>query len=53
MYEVKGFIFHTVKNEVHKFPINNIPASTYEEVHEAMQAMGIDHYMFVLKEVRK
>lgn len=53
MYEVKGFIFHESKGEIHKYPISGMLASGHEEVHEAMKAMNIPHYMFILKEVKK
>lgn len=52
MYEVKGFIFHKNGEEVHKYPIANIHVSSYDEAHEAMKEMKIEHYMFILKEVK-
>jgi len=49
----KGFIFQEVNGEIQKLPFENIPAKDYEEVHEVMKEMKIEHYMFVLKEVKE
>ncbi len=53
MYEIKGFIFHEANGEIHKYPIGGMLADSYEEVHEVMKEMKINHYMFMLKEVKK
>lgn len=53
MYMTKGFIFQEVNGEIQKLPFRGIPAKDYEEVHEVMKEMKIEHYMFVLKEVKE
>lgn len=53
MYLAKGFVFQEVNGEIKRIPFSNIPASSYEEVHEVMKEMKIEHYMFILqKEVK-
>lgn len=53
MYMTKGFIFQEVNGEHQKLPFGGIPATGYEEVHEVMKEMKIEHYMFILKEVKE
>ena len=49
MYEAKGFIFLEKDGEIIPRPFGGIKASGYEEVHEVMKEMKIEHYMFILK----
>ena len=49
MYQAKGFIFHEKDGEIITHPFGGIIASNYEEVHEIMKEMKIEHYMFILK----
>lgn len=51
MYHAQGFIFQEVKEEIQKIPFAGIPANSYDEVHETMKEMKIEHYMFILKKV--
>ena len=51
MYEAKGFIFHEKDGEITKHPFGGVMTSGYEEVHEVMKEMKIEHYMFILKKV--
>ena len=54
MFEVKGFIFKTTEKGTQKLPLGDgLLAHDYEEVHETMKALGIEHYMFLLREVKE
>lgn len=53
MFEVKGFVFHHSNGEIHKYPLNKIMTTGYEEISETMKDMKIKHYMFILKEVKE
>ena len=53
MFEVKGFVFHHSNGEIHKYPLNNIITTGYEEIHEIMKDMKIKYYILNLKEVNE
>lgn len=53
MYMTKGFVFQEVNGEIQKLPFGGIPAESYEEVHGLMKEMKIEHYIFILKEVKE
>lgn len=51
MYKAKGFIFYEKDGEITKHLFGGVLASSYDEVHEVMKEMKIEHYMFILKKV--
>lgn len=54
MYEVMGFFFKEIDGEIKKYRFGNgLFAHNYDEVHEVMKEMKIQHYMFILKEVKE
>lgn len=53
MFKAKGFIFHHSNGEIHKYPLNNIMTTGYEEIHKIIKDMKIKYYMLILKEVKE
>ncbi len=53
MYQTKGFIFQEVNGEIQKLPFGGIAVDGYQEMHEKLKELKLDHYMFILKEVKK
>lgn len=49
MYKVKGYAFN---KENQRFELKDIIVNSYKEMFETLKMAGVEHYIFVLKEVK-